>query len=166
MRYISYMLLPNAIFDCQPSIRLERGDLERYYNVEPYMLNQQCSVKGARKPKARLSPDFRKWCVVVMCSWLHFAISCQRMWDFVYGKVYRKVTGNVLSAVGSVPVVDILMDPGQVPHPSQEVPRHQQHGRTPREVEASGDNEQKVTRSAALDEQVTVVPVHGHVVQS
>lgn len=63
-------------------------------------------------------------------------------------------------------MVNILMDPVQVPYPSLEVPRHQQRGRTPLEVEAADDNEQNLTQMAALGEQVQVVPVHGHVVQS
>ncbi|XP_009891047.1 PREDICTED: methylated-DNA--protein-cysteine methyltransferase [Charadrius vociferus] len=58
--------------------------------------------------------------------------------------------------VGSVPAVNILMGPVQVPHPSLEVPRHQQHGRTPLEVEASDDNEQNMKETAAPDDQVSL----------
>lgn len=35
---------------------------------------QQCLVKLARNLEAKLSPDFRKWCVVVVHCWLPFAI--------------------------------------------------------------------------------------------
>ena len=74
--------------------------------------------------------------------------------------------------MGSIPVVNILMDPVQVPYPSLEVQRHQQHGRTPLEVEAcvlmsaSDDNEQNMTQTAAPDDRVIAVPVPGRVVQS
>lgn len=93
-------------------------------------------AKTGWEPRSQIVPRLQKM-VCCSCGLLAAFYHLMPAKEGLYGGIINlKVIGNGLSAAGSVPVVNFLMDPVQVPYPLLEVQRHQQHGRTPLEEEA------------------------------